>query len=214
MRIYETFSSLQGESTHAGRLCFFIRLAGCNLSCPYCDTKKALSFSSGAEMTVRDALSLAVESGVELVEVTGGEPLASPETPELCRLLLDAGKQVLVETNGSFDVSVLPDGAVRILDFKTPSSGMEKRMYEPNYRSLRPVDEVKFVVSDVCDYEFALETVNRFRMYEQTENILLSPAFGVMDLKVLAERMIRDRFPGRLNLQFHKMIWGVDAEGV
>ena len=126
--IYETFSGIQGESTHAGRPCFFIRLTGCNLRCSYCDTKKAQKIGSGTRRTLDSLLREAKDSGIGLVEITGGEPMLQPATPELCRRLLDAGFEVLMETNGSVDLSTLPEGVKRIIDWKTPSSGESAKM--------------------------------------------------------------------------------------
>lgn len=214
LKIYECFTSLQGESTHAGKLCFFIRLAGCPLRCSYCDTRKAQDPAAGVERSEDELLEFACGSGSGLVEVTGGEPLAQKETPELCAALLAAGFRVLVETNGAFDCSVLPEGVIRILDFKTPSSGESGRMYLPNYRKLRKSDEVKFVIGDEADYHFSVKKIREFRMAEQTENLLFSPVYGTISLPFLAERMIADRVPARLNLQLHKIVWGPEREGV
>ena len=146
--IYETFAGIQGESTHAGRLCFFIRLTGCNLRCSYCDTKKAQPIGSGTKRTIDFLVKEAEESGLRLVEITGGEPMLQTPTPELCRRLLNAGFEVLMETNGSVDLSTLPAEVKRIIDWKTPSSGESDRMLESNYRNLRKHDEVKFVIAD------------------------------------------------------------------
>lgn len=213
-KIYETFSSIQGESTYAGLPCFFIRLAGCNLRCAYCDTEKAWNFDNGKEMSLDEIISLALKSGLKLVEVTGGEPLANDKTPMLCEKLLEHFFKVLVETNGSYDISVLPSGVVRIVDYKTPSSGESENMFEDNFRILRPVDEVKFVISDLDDYAFARSAIKKFDLPSQTENILLSPVFGIMNPKTLVEKMLADDLPARINLQLHKIIWGADSEGV
>ena len=134
--IYETFSGIQGESTHAGRPCFFIRLTGCNLRCSYCDTKKAQEIGTGTRRTIDSLLKEAEESGIRLVEITGGEPMLQPRTPELCRRLLNAGFEVLMETNGSIDLSSLPEGVKRIIDWKTPSSGESAKMLEENYQQI------------------------------------------------------------------------------
>lgn len=212
--VYETFSSLQGESTFAGLPCFFIRFASCNLRCRYCDTKKAWTADAGRLMTCAELLALALESGLKLVELTGGEPLFRAGVPELARELIGSGKTVLVETNGSVDVSVLPREVHRIIDWKTPSSGEQDHMFEPNFRHLQPHDEVKFVISDEADYRYAAAKIAEFRMAEQTENLLFSPAWGKMELKELAGWILRDRLPVRCNLQLHKIIWGAETEGV
>ncbi len=214
LQIYETFSSIQGESSHAGKRCFFIRLAGCPLRCAWCDTKKARSFDSGKPYTVPELVKLAGDSGIPLVEVTGGEPLAQKGTPELCQALLEAGLGVLVETSGSEDISALPEGVIRILDYKTPSSGEEMSMLTKNFTALRPCDEVKFVIADRRDYECAKSVLQKFRLAEQISNILFSPAFGLADGQKLVEWILADQLPVRINLQFHKIIWGPEREGV
>ncbi len=211
--IYETFAGIQGESTHAGRLCFFIRLTGCNLRCSYCDTKKAQPIGSGTKRTIDSLVKEAEESGLRLVEITGGEPMLQTPTPELCRRLLNAGFEVLMETNGSVDLSTLPAEVKRIIDWKTPSSGESDRMLESNYRNLRKHDEVKFVIADRNDYEASVRTMRKFDMASRA-TVLFAPVFGSIRPETLVEWMRRDHLPARLNLQLHKLIWGPDAEGV
>ena len=211
--IYETFAGIQGESTHAGRLCFFIRLTGCNLRCSYCDTKKAQPIGSGTKRTIDFLVKEAEESGLRLVEITGGEPMLQTPTPELCRRLLNAGFEVLMETNGSVDLSTLPAEVKRIIDWKTPSSGESDRMLESNYRNLRKHDEVKFVIADRNDYEASVRTMRKFDMASRA-TVLFAPVFGSIRPETLVEWMLADRLPARLNLQLHKIIWGPDAEGV
>ena len=212
--VYETFSSIQGESSYAGIPCFFIRLAGCPLRCAWCDTRKAQDPAAGRLRTVEDLIREADEAARPLVEVTGGEPLAQEHTADLCEGLLRAGHTVLIETNGAESVSRLPEGVVRILDFKTPSSGMERAMLPENFRTLRPCDEVKFVIADENDYVFAKRILTEYRLPSQIRNILFSPAFGLADGRKLCEWILRDRLPVRINLQFHKIIWGPACEGV
>ncbi len=212
-RVYETFSSIQGESSFAGLPCFFIRFAGCNLACPFCDTAKSQPMDAGREMTLDELLELVRSADLPLVELTGGEPLLQKELPSLAAELLAMGKTVLVETNGSMDRSVLPPEVHCILDIKTPSSCMQDRMFEPNFTRLCPGDEVKFVISDETDYQFACEAIRRFRLDSQIRHILFSPAWGT-DLEALAESIVRDKLPVRLNLQLHKFIWGPTREGV
>ncbi len=212
-RVYEVFSSIQGESTFAGMPCFFIRFAGCNLNCAYCDTRKARPFDAGKEMTQDQLIAAASESGLNLVELTGGEPLMQNDISALAAELIRLGKTVLIETNGSRDCSVLPPEVHRIIDYKTPCSGEEAAMQEQNFRSLRSHDQVKFVISDDRDYECAVQCLTRFNLTAQTPHILFSPAWG-SDLRRLAERIVHDKLPVRLNLQFHKIIWGGDSEGV
>lgn len=213
LKIYETFSSIQGESTHAGRPCFFIRLAGCNLRCSYCDTAKAWTSDSGKEYSIDELISLAKKSGLNLVEITGGEPMLQQATPELCKQLLDKGFEVLMETNGSMSLSVLPDGVKRIIDWKTPSSGETSKMQEDNFKNLHPGDEVKFVIADDADFENALEVMKKFDLAKKT-TILFAPVFGSMPPEKLVAKILEHHVPARLNLQLHKFIWGADAEGV
>ena len=211
--VYETFSSIQGESSHAGRPCFFIRLSGCNLRCSYCDTSKAWLPESGRKMTLDELLEEARKSGLNLVEVTGGEPMLQQGTPELCRILLENGFEVLMETNGSLPLKSLPAGVKRIIDWKTPSSGETEKMLEENFRSLRHGDEVKFVIADETDFENAVSVVERFSIAGKAE-ILFAPVFGSMKPEKLVGMILRRKVPARLNLQLHKLIWGANAEGV
>lgn len=214
LRVYEKFVSIQGESTHAGRLCCFIRLAGCNLDCSYCDTRYARDFDSGAEETLENIVAFALSSGIRLVEITGGEPLAQRHCPELCSLLLEHGFEVLVETNGSLDISPLPRGTKVIIDCKSPSSGMAGMMLEENYRRLRPDDEVKFVLSGREDYEHALGVISKFSLEGKCANLVFSAVWGSLDSATLAGWMIADRVPARMQLQMHKYVWGPEQHGV
>lgn len=213
--VYETFASIQGESTFAGVPCYFIRFAGCNLRCAYCDTVKAQSADAGKTMTADELLTLVKEQsgGIDLVELTGGEPLLQKELPQLAEQLIAMGKTVLIETNGSMDVSVLPEQVVRIIDWKGPSSGMETQMLESNFRALRFRDQVKFVIADDADFDAAVAVIRKFDLSVQTPHILFSPAWG-SDVKRMAERIVAERLPVRVNLQFHKYIWGPTVEGV
>ena len=213
LRLYEMFTSIQGESTHAGRLCFFIRLAGCNLRCSYCDTKKAQSPDAGRECTLEEILRKAKESGIRLVEITGGEPMLQPAVPELCALLIKNGFEVLMETNGSVDLSPLPAEVRRIIDWKTPSSGESAKMLDSNFQNLREHDEVKFVIADRKDYEASLEVMNRFGIAGRAA-VLFAPVFGRIEPRTLVEWMIADHVPARLNLQLHKIVWSPETEGV
>ena len=198
LKIHEMFTSIQGESTYAGLPCFFIRLAGCNLRCSYCDTLKAQTCDMAKEFTV------------------DGEPMMQADAVCMLaeRLLSLKRFRILMETNGSRDLSYLPDEVVRIVDYKTPSSGEAEKMFLPNFENLRPFDEVKFVLSDRDDYLFALEKIREFDLERQTNNILFSPAFGVIDIPALVAWMLEDKVKARLNLQFHKYIWGPAREGV
>lgn len=208
MRLVESFTSLQGESTHAGRICCFLRLAGCNLDCNYCDTTYARAFDSGRPATVEELVELAGKSGVKLVEITGGEPLADPETPELCRRLLDAGFEVLMETNGSLSVAPLPREVRKILDCKLPGSGMAEHNDYGNYPLLAPHDEVKFVISDRSDFDFMRQVIETHHLTARTVNLLASPVWGRVNFEELAEWILSTRTPVRMQLQMHKLIWG------
>ena len=212
--VTETFLSVQGESTHAGRLCFFIRLAGCNLQCRYCDTQYSASLTDGKPEPLDLLVVKAVSSDVDLVEITGGEPLTQPETIPLCEKLLDAGMTVLIETNGSMPVWELPEGVIRILDCKTPSSGEAGSNLYKNYDFLTPADEIKFVIADREDYDFSCKIIREYDLSSKTQNLLFSPVWGRIAPRELAEWMIADRPPARLQLQMHKIIWGPDKTGV
>lgn len=212
--VNETFLSIQGESTHAGRLCFFIRLAGCNLNCTYCDTDYARDDESGAAMSIEHLVTQAKLSKVRLVEVTGGEPLIHANTSALCEALLDEGLEVMVETNGSLPLSLLPPAVKKIVDYKTPSSGMVEYNLYDNFHILSDHDEIKFVILDYLDYEFALTIIEKYNLQTKTSNILFSPAWGKLDPKTLVNWMMADLPPARLQLQIHKIIWGPNKKGV
>ncbi len=209
--VIETFSSLQGESTHAGRRCFFIRLAQCNLRCNYCDTRYA--WEGGELREISDLCAEAAASGMEIVEVTGGEPLIHPETPELIRALLQAGMEVLIETNGSRDISVLPYECRKIVDCKTPGSGMAEFNRWENFDVLSPHDEVKFVVSSPEDFHWSIEVIDRYKLFEKTAHLIFSPVWGRIGFEELAALVTGSCRPVRMQLQMHKLIWG-DKKGV
>ena len=208
LKVHEIFASIQGESGFAGWPCGFLRLSGCNLACSWCDTRYA--GDSFADMTVSDAVAGLVALGLPLVEITGGEPLLAPETPRLVTALADAGLTVLVETNGSLDIAVLDSRAVAVMDVKCPGSGMEGRNDYANLDRLRPRDEVKFVLTDRADYDFAREIAARVtgRM------VHFSPVPGLLDPARLAAWMLADTVRARLSLQLHKYIWSPEARGV
>ena len=210
-RVVECFSSLQGESTQAGRRCFFIRLEGCNLDCSYCDTRYASS--GGVEKSIDELVALAVESGVPLVEITGGEPLLEVQVPELCRRLMESGLEVMIETNGSLDVSVLPDGVRRIIDCKLPDSGMAEHNLKSNFTGLTSLDEVKFVISSRRDFDYAMDFIRECRLEESPAALLASPVWGRVSFEELAMWVIESGSRLRMQLQMHKLIWG-DKKGV
>ncbi len=211
LKVSEIFLSLQGESTFAGLPCAFVRLAGCNLRCSYCDTAYALS--GGEEMAVAEAARRALELGVPLVEVTGGEPLLQEEVYPLMELLLAAGATVLLETNGSLPLGRVDERVHRIVDIKCPGSGFVQCNDWSNMGLLKAGDEVKFVISERADYDFARGVVRHHRLTERCP-VLFAPAWGAagpggLPAAELASWMIEDRLAGvRLQLQLHKLIWG------
>lgn len=217
LRITEIFHSVQGESTWAGLPCTFVRLTGCPLRCVWCDT--AYAFSGGERMTL-DAIVAEVEAvGTPLVEVTGGEPLAHKGAFELVRRLLDGGHTVLVETSGAFDVGPLDVRAHKIMDLKCPGSGESERNLWSNLDRLTPRDEVKFVVADRADYEWAREVIRDRGLDERVRRgelraLLVSPVWNAVDLEALASWLLEDRLPARFQLQLHKLIWGAERTGV
>lgn len=211
LKVTEIFHSIQGESTHAGRPCVFVRLTGCPLRCTWCDT--AYAFYGGLDLAQDDIIAQVRAFGCTLVEVTGGEPLSQAASLPLLTRLCDEGFEVLLETSGAVDTSGV-DGRVHIvLDVKCPGSGMAERMYWPNVDRLAPRDEVKFVIKDRADYEWAREVV-RSRNLAARCTVLMSPVFGEVDARQLAEWVLTDRLPVRFQLQMHKQIWAPDMRGV
>ena len=211
LSVCETFSSIQGESTHAGRPCFFIRLAGCSCNCSYCDTEYAKA--PGKPYGIEELLALARNSGLALVEITGGEPMEQPESPLLCRRLLDEGFEVLLETNGTLPLDAVPSGVRRIVDCKLPSSGMAERNFTVNYSLLNADDEVKFVVGTREDFDCAVGVIKDHRLAEKGCALLVSPVWGRADFRELAEWVLTSGLPLRMQIQMHKVIWG-DRRGV
>ena len=211
LQIIETFKSVQGESTHAGKVCFFIRLSGCNLRCSYCDT--AYAWQGGGMRSVESLLDEAAAAGCSMVEVTGGEPLLQKETPLLVEKLLAMGKEVLIETNGSVDFSILPPGCCRIVDCKLPASGMAQYNCYDAYSHLTQLDEVKFVVSDRQDFDFAIDVIKKYELTAKTPHLLFSPVWGRIAPDTLAEWVVNSQLPIRMQIQMHKVIWG-DKKGV
>ncbi len=213
LTVNEIFHSIQGESTYAGEPCVFVRLAACNLRCAWCDTPYA--FDEGRKRSVDEVVSEVLAYGCPLVEVTGGEPLLQEDVYGLMDALLAAGRSVLLETGGHVSVARVPRAVVRVIDVKCPGSGEAARMHWPNLEEhLAPRDEVKFVVADRTDYEYAREVVERYRLPARCAAVLFSPVHGVLDPRELAAWMLEDRLPVRLQLQIHKYIWGATARGV
>lgn len=210
MRVTEIFHSIQGESTHAGRVCVFVRLAGCNLRCRWCDSE--YTFTGGERMSVEEVLERVRRYGTKLVEVTGGEPLAQGEAFELIARLCEERFEVLIETSGSIDVSPVDQRAVLILDVKCPGSGEESKNRWENLEHLKPNDEIKFVIAGRDDYDWARRIIEERRLDRWT--VLFSAVWGELEMKSLAEWMLADRVPARLQTQLHKHIWGAEARGV
>lgn len=210
LRITEIFHSIQGESTHAGRPCVFVRLTGCNLRCRWCDSE--YTFTGGEKISLDDIVSRVEAYGCRLVEITGGEPLAQSETPALVERLCNDGFEVLIETSGSIDITIVDRRASLIVDVKCPGSGEADKNLWSNLSQLLPHDEVKFVISDRTDYDFAREVIREHNLQRQT--VLMSPVWGEMEIRPLAEWMLADRLPARLQTQLHKHIWGSEARGV
>jgi 7-carboxy-7-deazaguanine synthase len=212
LTVNEIFHSIQGESTHAGRPCVFVRLTACDLRCSWCDT--AYAFHEGRKLSVDDVVSQVSAFGCPLVEITGGEPLLQKDVYPLMQRLLDLGLTVMVETGGHLSIEQVPPGVIRVMDVKCPGSGETDRIDWSNLDRLRPPDEVKFVIKDRVDYEFARDVVARHRLAERTAAVLFSPVHGVLEPRPLAEWILEDRLPVRLQLQAHKYIWDPATRGV
>lgn len=202
--INEIFYSVQGESTYAGRPCVFVRLTACDLRCSWCDTPKA--FEAGSKRPLADILDEVERFGCPLVEVTGGEPLLQEGVYPLMAELLGCGKTVLLETGGHRDTSRVPEQVVTILDVKCPGSGEAGRMHWQNLERLRPHDEVKFVVADRGDYEYARDVIARYRLAERVAALHVSPVHGVLDPHTASEWVLADGLPVRVHLQLHKLL--------
>jgi 7-carboxy-7-deazaguanine synthase len=209
--IHEIYRSLQGESTFAGLPCVFIRLTACHLRCVYCDTPHA--FAEGQVLDLDAVVSRALELGDDLVEITGGEPLLQPEVYPLMTRLADAGKTVLLETSGAIDVAAVDPRVRVILDIKTPGSGEVEANIWSNLVRLKTTDEVKFVVCDRTDFDWAAEIVGRNQLAGRCP-VLFSAAFGQVDPTELADWILESRLPVRLQLQQHKVLWDPGARGV
>ncbi len=210
--IHEIYASIQGESTFAGLPCTFVRTTGCNLRCTWCDTPQA--FYGGTRLSRREVLARALETGTELVELTGGEPLLQPGTLPLLRELCDAGKTVLLETSGEADVSAVDPRVHKIMDVKAPGSGESARNRWSNLEHITPKDELKFVLSDRTDYEFMRTILAEKALISRTPKVLASTVFGKLAPKDLVAWVLADKLPVRVQIQMHKVIWAPDAQGV
>ena len=213
LRVTEIFRSIQGESTHAGRPCAFVRLTGCPMRCVWCDSE--YTFTGGERMSPADVLAEVRALNCKLVEVTGGEPLAQAAAFGLIERLCDEGYEVLIETGGYVSTEKVDPRAKLILDVKCPASGEAGRNHWPNLERLRADrDEVKFVVADRGDWEFACGVMDRYDLERRARAILISPVWGRIDLQQLAELVAASGRDVRMQIQMHKIIWGAEARGV
>lgn len=210
--VNEVFYSVQGESTQAGRPCVFVRLTGCNLRCSYCDTEYA--FYEGNRIAIPELVRRLLGYHCPLVEITGGEPMLQAGVYPLCAALLDAGCEVMIETSGASDLSKLDPRVRKIMDLKCPGSGESARNLWSNLDYLGGSDEIKFVIGDRRDYEWARAAINERGLAGRVGAILLSPVFGKLEPRSLAEWLLEDRLPARLQLQMHKRIWSPETRGV
>jgi 7-carboxy-7-deazaguanine synthase len=212
LTINEIFYSIQGESTFAGRPCVFVRLTACDLRCSWCDTPYA--FHEGSKRSLDEVVAAVDAYGCPLVEVTGGEPLLQEEVYPLMRRLLDDGRTVLLETGGHRSTARVPEPVVTILDVKCPGSGEADRNDWTNLDRLRPHDQVKFVIRDRADYEFARDVMRRCDLDTRAAAVLFSPVHGTLEPRVITGWILEDRLPVRLQLQLHKYVWDPETRGV
>jgi 7-carboxy-7-deazaguanine synthase len=213
LRVTEIFLSIQGESSHAGRPCSFVRLTGCPMRCVWCDSE--YTFKGGDRLPFDRIFAKLEEFGCPLVEVTGGEPLAQTNVLPFITGLCDRGYEVLIETGGFVSTEAVDSRAKIILDVKCPGSGEAERNYWPNLGWLRPgVDEVKFVIADLADWQFAKDVIEQYRLTSRAKEILISPVHGIENLAEIAETISQSGLRIRLNLQLHKYIWGAETRGV
>ena len=211
IKINEIYLSVQGESTHTGLPCIFIRLTGCNLRCSWCDT--AYAFHEGKNMSINEILQKVEKFGIHLVEITGGEPLMQDNVYTLMRRLIEKRYKVMLETGGSISLERVPKDVIKIMDLKCPGSGEQEKNNLDNLKLLTPHDEVKFVILDRKDYEWSRDIIEKFKINE-TAHILLSPVFDKLELKEMVKWILEDRLPVRLQTQLHKIIWDKNTIGV
>ena len=212
LTVNEIFHSIQGESTYAGEPCVFVRLTACDLRCRWCDT--TYSFHDGRKMSIEDVMARVEEYGCRTVEITGGEPLLQADVQPLMARLLAAGKTVLIETGGHRSIAGVPPGVIRVMDIKCPGSGEAAKNDWTNLPLLTARDQVKFVIADRADYEYAREIVGRERLADRCGAVHFSPVHGELAPRQLAEWILGDRLPVRLQLQVHKFIWDPQTRGV
>jgi len=213
LRVTEIFHSIQGESTHAGRPCTFVRLTGCPMRCTWCDSE--YTFTGGEHFTLDAIMQRVREFGCKLLEVTGGEPLAQREAFDLIKRLCEEDYEVLIETGGYVSTEDVDPRAKIILDIKCPASGEAERNHWPNLDRLRvDQDEVKFVIADRADWDFATRIIKEYELERRAKAVLISPAWEQIDLQELASWITQSGLNVRMQLQLHKYIWGSDAHGV
>ena len=212
LTVNEIFHSIQGESTYAGRPCVFVRLTACDLRCVWCDSPYA--FHEGRKMSVDEVADAVLAYGCPLVEMTGGEPLLQKDVYPLMERLHAAGLEVLIETGGHRSLEHVPAWATVVMDVKCPGSGEAAKHDAGNFARLRPHDEVKFVVADRADYDYAKAVIARESLTGRVAAIHLSPVHGTLDSKTLSEWVLADRLAVRVQLQLHKYIWGPEVRGV
>lgn len=212
LTVYEIYQSIQGESTHAGRPCVFVRLAACDLRCQWCDT--AYAFTGGRKMTIDAVIEEVDRAGEGLVELTGGEPLLQDDAVPLMEALLARGRPVLLETGGHLPVDRVPDDVAVILDVKCPASGESHRMHWPNLSQMSPRDEVKFVIAGREDFDYACRVVLEHDLAARAGAVLFSPVHGRLEPADLARWILDSGLRVRLHLQQHKYVWGADVRGV
>jgi 7-carboxy-7-deazaguanine synthase len=212
LTVNEIFHSIQGEGTRAGEPCAFVRLTACDLRCTWCDTEYA--FYEGAKRSIDDVLAAVDAFGCPLVEVTGGEPLLQDEVYPLMDALLARGYTVLLETGGHRPIDRVPAGVVKIVDVKCPGSGEADKNCWPNLDRLSATDEVKFVIQDRADYDFARDVIARHDLSARVAAVLISPVHGVLDARTVSQWMLADNLAARLQFQLHKLIWPAATRGV
>jgi 7-carboxy-7-deazaguanine synthase len=212
LTVNEIFHSIQGESRRSGEPCVFVRLTACDLRCSWCDT--AYAFYEGRKRTIDDVLAEVEGYGCRLVEITGGEPLLQEDVYPLMQALLDRGHTVMIETGGHRSIARVPAGVLRIVDVKCPGSGEAHRNHWENLALVGQTDEVKFVIKDRADYDYARDVLTRHGLIGRAGAVLMSPVHGVLDPRVLSEWILADRLDVRLQLQIHKFIWAPETRGV
>ena len=209
LKVNEIYASIQGESSHTGLPCVFVRLTGCNLRCSWCDT--AYAFHEGRELTLEEVVQQVETFSLPLVEITGGEPLMQEDVYPLMEALLEKGYKVMLETGGAIPIDRVPETVIKIVDIKCPGSGEDKKNHLQNLEFLSEHDELKFVLLDRADYEWSRDLL---KSINPTNQILFSPVYDKLDLKDLSQWILEDKLPVRLQTQLHKVIWSKNAIGV